>query len=132
MEGKGVFFSSTFDKFTGRRTELTIDINDQIQKESLMFLKFTFNTCPDVLHMIVRSVESDLKLHVDSLILSNMPAISELERNITQRTVKPPRFSFEIVHKLCKAVSLSFRDAEVIISDCTRTSEYGRLDIPIF
>ena len=111
---------------------LTIDINEQFPKESLMFLKSTFNTCPDVLQMIVRSVESDLKLHVDSLILSSMLAISKLECNITQRNVKPPRFSFEIVDKLCKAVSLSFRDAEVIISDCTRTSEYGRMDIPIF
>ena len=97
-----------------------------------MFLKSTFLTCPDVLHMIVRSVESDLKLHVDSLKISNMLAISKLECNITQRNVKPPRFSFEIVDKLCKAVSLSFRDAEVIISDCTRTSEFGRMDIPIF
>ena len=53
------------DHFTGRRTVLTFDINEQIPKESLMFLKSTFNTCPDVLHMIVRSVESELKLHVD-------------------------------------------------------------------
>ena len=131
-EGMGAILPSTVDHFTGRRTVLTIDINEQIPKESLMFLKSTFNTCPDVLHMIARSVESDLKLHVDSLILSNMLAISKLECNITQRNVKPPRFSFEIVDKLCKAVSLSFRDAEVIISDCTRTSEYGRVDIPIF
>ena len=131
-EGMGAILPSTVDHFTGRRTVLTIDINEQIPKESLMFLKSTFNTCPDVLHMIVRSVESDLKLHVDSLILSNMLAISKLECNITQRNVKPPRFSFEIVDKLCKAVSLSFRDTEVIISDCTRTSEYGRMDILIF
>ena len=96
-----------------RRTVLTIDINDQIPKESLMFLKSTFNTCPDVPHMIVRSVESDLKLHVHSLILSNMFATSKLECNITQRNVKPPRFSFEIVDKLCKAVSLSFRDTYI-------------------
>ena len=131
-EGMGAILPSTIDHFTGRRTVLTIDINEQIPKESLMFLKSTFNTCPDVLHMIVRSVESDLKLHVDSLILSNMLAISKLECNNTQRNVKPSRFSFEIVDKLCKTVSLSFRDAEVIISDCTRTREYGRMDIPIF
>ena len=104
MEGKGVILPSTVDHFTGRRTELTFDINEQIPKESLMILKSTFNTCPDVLHMIVRSVESDLKLHVDSLILSNLLAISKLECNITQRNVKPPRFSFEIVDKFCKAV----------------------------
>ena len=61
-----------------------------------------------------------------------MLAISKLECKITQRNVKPPRFSFEIVDKLCKAVSSGFRDAEVIISDCTRTSEYGRMDILIF
>ena len=78
-EGKGAILPSTNDHFTGRRIVLTIDINKQIPKEALMFLMSTFNTCPDVLHMIVRSVESDLKLHVDSLILSNMLAISKLE-----------------------------------------------------
>ena len=85
MEKNGVNHSPTVDNFTGRRTELTIDINDQIPKESLLLLKSTFNTCPDVLHMIVRSIESDLKLHVDSLILYNMPARSKLECNITQK-----------------------------------------------
>ena len=129
-EGKDAILPSTVDHFTGRRTVLTIYINEQIP--SLMFLKSTFNTCPNVLHMIIRSVESDLKLHVDSLIISNILAISKLECNITQRNVKPSRFSFEIVDRICKAVTLIFRDAEVIISDCTRTSEYGRMDTPKF
>ena len=131
-EGKDAIHPSTVDHFTGRRTVLTIDINEQIPKESLMFLKSTFNTCPNVLHMIIRSVEMDLKLHVDSLIISNILAISKLECNITQRNVKPSRFSFEIVDRICKAVTLIFRDAEVIISDCTRTSNYGRMNIPKF
>ena len=83
--------------------------------------------------MVVRSVESDLKLHVDSmLLLKDHAAICRLKCNITERNVKPPRFKFEIVEKLCKAVSLSFRDAEVIISDCNRISDYGRSDCPIF
>ena len=119
MEGKGVILPSTVDNFTGRRTELTIDINEQIPKEMLMSLNSTFNTCLEVLHMILRSVESDLKLHVGSLIISNKPAITKLECNITQRNVKPPQFSFERVDKLPKVVSLSFGDAEVNISDYT-------------
>ena len=127
MERRGAILPSTVDYATGRRTELIIDINETIPKDSLIFLKSTFNTCPDLLHMVVRSVESDLKLHVDSLLLlKDHAAISRLECNITERNVKPPRFKFEIVEKLCKAVSLSFRDAEVIISDCNRTSDYGR------
>ena len=133
MEGRGVILPSTVDYATGRRTELIIDINECIPKDSLIFLKSTFNTCPDLLHMVVRSVESDLKLHVDSmLLLKDHAAICRLECNITERNVKPPRFKFEIVEKLCKAVSLSFRDAEVIISDCNRISDYGRSDCPIF
>ena len=124
---------STVDYATGRRTELIIDINECIPKDSLIFLKSTFNTCPDLLHMDVRSVESDLKLHVDSmLLLKDHTAICRLECNITERNVKAPRFKFEIVEKLCKAVSLSFRDAEVIISDCNRISDYGRSNYPIF
>ena len=102
-------------------------------QKTLIFLKSTFNTCPDLMHMVVRSVESDLKLHVDSmLLLKDHAAICRLECNITDRNVKPPRFKFEIVEKLCKAVSLSFRDAEVIISDCNKISDYGRSDCPIF
>ena len=86
-----------------------------------------------MLHVVVLSVESDLKLHVDSmLLLKDHAAISRLECYKTERNVKPPRFKFEIVEKLCKAVSLSFRDAEVIISDCNRISDYGRSDCPIF
>ena len=125
---------STVEYATGRRTELIIDIDERIPKDSLNFLKSTFNRCPDLLHMVVRSVESDLKLHVDSmLLLKDNAAICRLECNITERNVKPPRFKFEIVEKLCKAVSLSFRDAEVIISDCNRISDYGRpADCPIF
>ena len=97
------------------------------------FLKSTFNTCPDSLHMVVRSVESDLKLHVDSmLLLKDHAAICRLEFNITERNVKPPRFKFEIVEKLCKALSLSFTDAEVITPDCNRISDYGRSDCAIF
>ena len=69
MEGRGVILPSTVDYATGRRTELIIDINECIPKDSLIFLKSTFNTCPDLLHMVVRSVESDLKLHVDSMLL---------------------------------------------------------------
>ena len=42
--------------------------------------------------------------------------------------MKPPRFSFEKVDK----VSVSFRDAEVIISDCSRTKYYGRIDSLVF
>ena len=76
MEEKGVILPSTVDNFTRRRTELTIDINEQIPKESPMFLKSTFNASPDVLHMIVRSVESDLKLYVDSLIVSDEKAFN--------------------------------------------------------
>ena len=133
MEGRGVILPSTVDYATGRRTELIIDINECIPKDSLIFLKSTFNTCPDLLHMVVRSVENDLKLHVDSmLLLKDHAAICRLECNITERNVKPPRFKFEIAEKLCKAVSLSFRDAEVIISDCNRISDYGRSDCPIF
>ena len=133
LEAKGVILPSTVDCVTGRRTELNIEVNEEIPKESLLFLKSTFNTCPDVLHMIVRSVKSDLKLHVDALLLSkDANAISRLECNITDRNVKPPRFKFEVVDKLCKPVSLSFRDAEVILSDCTRTCEYGRTDQPLF
>ena len=70
------------------------------------------------------------KLHVDSLLLLiHHAVISRLECNITERNVK--RFKFEIVEKLCKAVSLSFRDAEVIISNCNRISNYGRSGSPI-
>ena len=83
--------------------------------------------------MVVLSVESDLKLPVDSLLLlKDHAAMSRSECNITERNVKPPRFTFEIVEKLCKAVSLSFRDAEVIISDCNRISDYDQSDCPIF
>ena len=84
--------------------------------------------------MIARSVESDLKLHVDALLKleDSIAKISRLECNITERNVKPPRFKFEVADKLCKAVSLSFRDAEIIISDCSRTSQYGRMDEPLF
>ena len=82
--------------------------------------------------MVVRSVESDLKLHVDSmLLLKDHAAICRLECNIMKRNVKPPRFKFEIVEKLCNSVFLSFRDAEVIISDCNRIRDYGRSDCPI-
>ena len=113
--------------------ELIIDINVSIPKDSLIFLKSTFNTCPDLLHMVVRSVESDLKLHEDSLLLlKDHEAISRVECNMMERKVKPPRFKFEIVEKLCKAVSLSFRDAEVIRSDCDRISDYGQSGCPIF
>ena len=133
LESKGVILPSTIDCATGRRTELNFDISEQLPSESLVFLKSTFNTCPDVLHMIVRSVENDLKLHVDSLVSSkDHTAIGRLECIITERNGKPPRFKFEIVDKLCKAVSLSFRDAEVIISDCTRTRDFGRVDNPLF
>ena len=66
------------------------------------------------------------------LLLKDHAAICRLECNITERNVKPPRFKFEIVEKLCKAVSLSFRDAEVMISDCNRINNYGRSDCPIF
>ena len=80
MEGRGVILPSTVDYATGRRTELIIDINECIPKDSLIFLKSTFNTCPDLLHMVVRSVESDLKLHVDSmLLLKDHAAICRLE-----------------------------------------------------
>ena len=96
MEEKGVFLPSTVDYATAGRTELIIDINENIPKDSPIFLKSTFNTCPDLMHTVVRSVESDLKLHVDSF------------------------------------VCLSFRDAEVIISDCNRISDYGQSDCPIF
>ena len=133
MEGRGVTLPSTVDYATGRRTELIIDINECIPKDSLIFFKSTFNTCPDLLHLVVRSVESDLKLHVDSmLLLKDHAAICKLGCNITERNVKPSRFKFGIVEKLCKAVSFSFRDAEVIISDCNRISDYGRSDCPIF
>ena len=94
MEGTGVILPSTVDHFTGRRTVLTIDINEQVPKESLMFLKSTINTCPDVLYMIVRSVESDLKLHVDSLILSNLLVISKLECNFTKKNCKAASVQF--------------------------------------
>ena len=95
LEAKGVILPSTVDCVTGRRTELNIEVNEEIPKESLLFLKSTFNTCPDVLHVIVRSVESDLKLHVDALLLSkDANAISRLECNITDRNFEPPRFKF--------------------------------------
>ena len=130
FEGKGVILPSTKDCVTGRRTELKLDISEQLPSESLVFLKSTFNTSPDVLQMIVRSVENDLKLHVDSLVSSNdSTAIGRLECKKTERTVKPPRFKFEKVDKFCKAVSLSFRDAEVIISDFTSSRDFGRLII---
>ena len=64
------------------------------------------------------------------LLLKDHAAKSRLESNITERNVKPPRSKFEIVEKLGNAVSLSFKDAEVIISDCNRISEYGQLDCP--
>ena len=57
------------------------------------------------------------------LLLKDANAISRLECIITDRDVKTPQFKFEVVDKLCKPVPLSFRDAEVILSDCTRTSE---------
>ena len=136
LESQGVILPSTVDPVTGRRTDLNIEVNEKLPRESLMFLQSTFHTCPDILHMIVRSVESDLKLHVDALLKledsSAKAKISRLECNITERNVKPPRFKFEVADKLCKAVSLSFRDAEIIISDCSRTSEYGRMDKPLF
>ena len=136
LESQGVILPSTVDPVTGRRTDLNIEVNEKLPRESLMFLQSTFHTCPDILHMIVRSVESDLKLHVDALLkLEDLIAkakISRLECNITERNVKPPRFKFEVADKLCKAVSLSFRDAEIIIPDCSRTSEYGRMDKPLF
>ena len=129
----GVILPSTVDYATGRRTKLNIDINQSIPKDSLISFKSTFNTCPDLLHMVVRSVESDLKLHVDSLLLLKYHvAISRLECNIMERNVKPPRFKFEIVENLHKAVSLSFRDAEVTISDCDRISDYGQSNCPMF
>ena len=76
-DGKGVILPSTVDTFTGIQTELTIDINQQIPKESFLFLKSIFNTCYDVLLIIVQSVESYVKLKVESMVLSNMPAISK-------------------------------------------------------
>ena len=68
MESQGVILPSTVDPVTGRRTDLNIEVNEKLPRESLMFLQSTFHTCPDILHMIVRSVESDLKLHVDALL----------------------------------------------------------------
>ena len=53
IEGEGVILPSTVDHFSGRRTDMTIYINNHIPKESLMFWKSTFITCPDVLQLIV-------------------------------------------------------------------------------
>ena len=79
-------------------------------------------TCPDALHTIVLSVESDLKLHVYSLVSSkDSTAIERLESDKTEPNFKPRRAKSEIPDKLCKAVASSFPDAEVIISDCART-----------
>ena len=78
---------------------------------------------------MVRCVEKDLKEMAQKLFNEHSPhperAMLRLEKNITLRGVKIPRFKFNIKGDSVQPVSLSGRDAQLILAETEALESAG-------
>jgi hypothetical protein len=106
---------------TGHRTNLKLPLRDSLPLESLIYLPSTCAVCPDLLHMMVRNTENDLRKMAQKMLDDKKPhaqtARIKLEENISLRGVKNPRFQFIIENGRIGSVSLSGKDAHLILAD---------------
>jgi flagellar biosynthesis GTPase FlhF len=102
LEGmNGVGLPTSVDEYTGKRTELKINLIDDLMpvaSHSLMYLSSNLCACPDALHQKLRCLERDLKKHAQYLLDNGFwDEMHRLEANIAMRGL--PDFKFVIKDK---------------------------------
>ena len=123
------FLPTKYDPVTGRRLAVDIPFRKEIPKSSLVSMDDIRNVCPDVVHMITRCVEQDLKRMGQRIVDDKYPHESEslrkLEINLTEREAKKPFFQFNRTTPATKAgkvqaVSLAGTGALTSIADMSQ------------
>ena len=97
------FLPTTVDPESGNRSKVTVPFRTDLPATSLVNYDDIRCVCPDVTHMITRSVENDLKKIAQKLVDDNHPkekeSLAQLEENLTKRDVKKPHFQFDTTTK---------------------------------
>ena len=120
---------------TDRRMDSKAKIRQELPEDALAFAPTSAAICPDVTHGMIRCVKLDLKKWVNKLInvkgggCLQEESIHQLEKNISERDVKRPYFSFNLTGKgegkRCLQISLSELEAAVIIADAKELQGTG-------
>ena len=110
----------------GKRMGVEVKFREDLGPAALAFATSSTAICPDILHGIIRCVESYMRKWVNKIINGKRkevyfpPAIIQLEKNITIRGVKRPFFRFNVTgkgdNKLCNSVSFSGIDVRSILA----------------
>ena len=108
----------------GKRTELNVPFRKELPKTPLFSIDDIRCNCPDATHMIIRSVERNLRTMTQKITDDMHPhekfAIQRFEKNLTRRGAKKPFFHFDRrIHRQSwqSGCSLSFWN---LCADCLR------------
>ena len=101
---------------------MKLNFRKEISESSLVYFPHILAVTIDATHARTRFVETDLRKIVDKLLHERTTDYQEtvrrrLEKNSTDREVKPPCFRFSIEKNKCGPISLSGTDAEVAIAE---------------